>query len=84
MEAGRRGGTYPAVLVAADEVAVDHFLAGRLGFMDIPRLIRAALAEHHGISEPTGDQILEAGVTARALAENWVDAHASPRREAAV
>src|SRR5215212_2115066 len=32
MEAGRRGGTYPAVLVGAGEVAVERFLAGEIGF----------------------------------------------------
>src|SRR5207249_4677957 len=38
MDAGRAGGTHPAALASADEVAVEHFLAGRIGFMDIPRL----------------------------------------------
>ena len=46
LEAGRQGGTYPAVLSSADEVAVDLFLAGRIGFQDIPRLIAEALAAH--------------------------------------
>jgi 1-deoxy-D-xylulose-5-phosphate reductoisomerase len=42
--AGREGGTAPAVLNAADEVAVAAFLDGRIGFMDIPRTVEAALA----------------------------------------
>lgn len=41
--AGREGGTAPAVLNAADEVAVAAFLEGRMGFMDIPRVVSAAL-----------------------------------------
>jgi len=41
-EAGRLGGTAPAVLNAADEVAVAAFMAGRIGFMDIPRALEAA------------------------------------------
>jgi 1-deoxy-D-xylulose-5-phosphate reductoisomerase len=43
-EAGRRGGTAPLVLNAADEIAVDAFLAGRLRFDAIPAVIERALA----------------------------------------
>lgn len=43
IEAGRRGGTHPAVYNAANEVAVAAFLAGRLGYLDIAALIRATL-----------------------------------------
>jgi 1-deoxy-D-xylulose-5-phosphate reductoisomerase len=42
-EAGRRGGNAPAVLNAADEVAVEAFLRGAIGFMDIPRVVTEAL-----------------------------------------
>ena len=42
-EAGRRGGTAPVVLNAADEVAVEAFMAGRIGFMDIPHILEYAL-----------------------------------------
>lgn len=51
-EAGERGGTYPAVLAAADEVAVELFLQERLGFLDIPRLIEEALAAHEPAPGP--------------------------------
>ena len=43
-EAGRLGGTAPAVLNAADEVAVSAFMAGQIGFMDIPEALEVALA----------------------------------------
>lgn len=43
-EAARRGGTAGAVLNAADEAAVEAFLAGRIGFQDIVRLCAEALA----------------------------------------
>ena len=46
VEAGKRGGTYPAVLCAADEVAVELFLSGRIGFMDIWRVVDRVLEEH--------------------------------------
>ena len=45
-EAGEAGGSYPAVLSAADEVAVDAFLRGRLRFTDIPRVLERTLEAH--------------------------------------
>jgi len=45
-EAGEKGGTYPAVLAAADEVAVQLFLDGHIGFMEIPQRIEEALSAH--------------------------------------
>jgi 1-deoxy-D-xylulose-5-phosphate reductoisomerase len=64
-EAGRRGGTYPAVLCGADEVAVELFLSERIKFTDIARLVEQALAEHKAISHPTLDEILAADSWAR-------------------
>ena len=43
-EALRHGGTAPAVLNAANEMAVEAFLAGQLAFIDIPRVIEAVLS----------------------------------------
>jgi 1-deoxy-D-xylulose-5-phosphate reductoisomerase len=43
-QAGRRRGTFPAVLNAANEVAVDAFLAGRLAFLDVTEVVEVALA----------------------------------------
>jgi 1-deoxy-D-xylulose-5-phosphate reductoisomerase len=45
-QAGRTGGAAPLVLNAANEVAVAGFLAGRCGFMEVPRLIADALDAH--------------------------------------
>jgi len=77
MEAGRRGGTFPAALVAADEIAVDQFLCGHIGFMDVPRLIEDVLAEHHSVDNPSLADVHDAGRTARASAEAWVAGRAS-------
>lgn len=63
--AGRKGGTYPAVLCAADEVAVDLFLARKIRFLDIARLIEEVLGQHQGISYPGLDEIKEANAWAR-------------------
>lgn len=46
VEAGRRGGSFPAVCNAANEVAVAAFLDGRIGYLDIPATIEATLAAH--------------------------------------
>lgn len=68
MESGRRGGTYPAVMAAADEIAVGRFLQKEIGFLDIPRVIEQTLAEHDGIVEPDLDAVLEADAWARRVA----------------
>lgn len=65
IEAGKRGGTYPAVLCAADEVAVELFLSQRIGFSDIPRLVERSLAEHRAIAHPTIEDITAADDWAR-------------------
>jgi 1-deoxy-D-xylulose-5-phosphate reductoisomerase len=74
LEAGHRGGTYPAVLAAADEVAVEHFLAGRIGFMDIPRVIQETLDKHDGVDDPDLEEILAADAWARERAQDSVKA----------
>lgn len=71
MEAGRRGGTYPAVLVGAGEVAVERFLAGEIGFTEMAGVVEEALAAH----EPAGDDDLAAVLAAEA----WARGRASDR-----
>jgi 1-deoxy-D-xylulose-5-phosphate reductoisomerase len=58
-QAGQAGGAAPLVLNAANEVAVAGFLAGRCGFMDIPRLIGDALDTHSGVRADDLDARLE-------------------------
>ena len=62
--AGRRGGTAPAFMSAANEVAVDAFLAGRIGWVDIVATVEAALDEHDergvGSHELTVDHVIDA------------------------
>jgi 1-deoxy-D-xylulose-5-phosphate reductoisomerase len=76
LQAGHRGGTYPAVLSAADEVAVTNFLAGRISFTRIPEVIDETLNSHSGQSHPTLDDILAADAWARERAEQLVGAAA--------
>jgi 1-deoxy-D-xylulose-5-phosphate reductoisomerase len=72
MEAGDKGGTYPAVLSAADEVAVDLFLAGRIGFPGIADLVRRVLDAHSCVADPTIQDIVAADAWARELAAESV------------
>ncbi len=65
IEAGRQGGTYPAVLSAADEVAVDLFLSQRIGFVDIARLVEQVLERHRKTSRPSVEEIMAADTWAR-------------------
>lgn len=65
IEAGKKGGTHPTVLCAADEVAVDLFLSERIKFTDIARLIEEVLKEYLGTSHPTLEEVLAADRWAR-------------------
>ena len=65
IEAGKRGGTYPAVLCAADEAAVDLFLNHKIKLTDIAKLVENVLGLHTGIQNPTLEQILAADEWAR-------------------
>lgn len=76
LDAGRRGGTFPAVLAAADEVAVQNFLAGHIGFLDIAHAIDDALNSHRGLAQPVLDEVMQADTWARAFTEDWVKAKA--------
>ncbi len=63
IETARKGGTYPAVLCAADEVAVELFLSQRIKFTDIANLVKQALEHHQAVACPTVEEIM--------AADNW-------------
>ena len=65
IDAGKSGGTYPAVLCAADEVAVELFLNHRIGFTDIAKIVQETLEQHHIIRQPSLEEILSADAWAR-------------------
>ena len=66
--AARMGGTLPCVLNAANEVAVELFLAGKLSFTGIPRLVEAAMAAHRGREHPSLEEVLAADAEGRRAA----------------
>jgi 1-deoxy-D-xylulose-5-phosphate reductoisomerase len=63
--AGDAGGTLPAVLNAANEVAVEAFVNRRINFPAIPETVRRTMDRHQVIPYPTLEQILEADAWAR-------------------
>ena len=71
-QALRTGGTAPAILNAANEVAVDAFLNNKISFLDIPRLIGDVLAAQASVAADTLDDVLLADAQARIAAQNWI------------
>ena len=69
VEAAKRGGTYPTVLSAADEVAVQAFLDGRISYGGIHRLVEQTLSEHDPQDGETAEEVLEA--------DNWASVRAA-------
>jgi len=65
IEAGKKGGTYPAVLCAADEVAVELFLSQRIRFVDIAGFIERVLEQHQAIAHPGIEEIMAADAWSR-------------------
>ena len=58
-EVGKKDGTLPAVLNAANEIAVSYFLNGKIKFMDISRIIYKMLSSHKNNKNPSLEEILE-------------------------
>lgn len=68
-EAMQKGGTMPAVLNGANETAVQMFLDGKIGFMDIPKIISTVMEEHKPVPSPSLDDLLSANSFAMKRAE---------------
>ncbi|MBA3384892.1 MAG: 1-deoxy-D-xylulose-5-phosphate reductoisomerase [Actinobacteria bacterium] len=68
-DAGERGGTFPCVFNAANEVAVEAFLDGRLSFLGIADAVDEALAASDGAPARDLSELVEADTAARTVAE---------------
>ena len=75
-ESGRKGMTFPAVLNAANEEAVNAFLLGLIGFTAIPAVVEDALESHHPAEAVDLEAVLEADGWARSEARKSIRAHA--------
>ncbi len=71
--AGRAGGTAPAWLNAANEIAVDAFLDGEIGWSSIADVSDAVLARHDGAMADSVDAVIAADRRARAEAQSVVE-----------
>jgi 1-deoxy-D-xylulose-5-phosphate reductoisomerase len=71
-EACRTGSTMPAVLNAANEIAVHSFLKRSIAFYDIPRVIRQVMASHVPSAKPDLEAILKADTWARREASKFI------------
>lgn len=78
-QAARAGQTMPAVLNGANEIAVEAFLAGRIGFLDIPRLVAAAMANHELATAESLEQVLAADGWARQFVRQQLAKEAGDR-----
>ena len=65
LRVAKRGGTWPAALCGADEVAVEMFLGEKIRFTDIAVVIEQALQAHDAIEDPTPSQSLAAASWAK-------------------
>ena len=69
-DAAAAAGTMPTVYNAANERAVAKFLDRKIGFLDIPEIIRSCMAEHKVTENPTVEQILETEAATYELIES--------------
>ena len=70
--AGDEGGTLPAVLNAANEVAVEAFCERQLSYLGITESVAAVMAAHEVVAQPALEEILEADSWARNAAQNVI------------
>ncbi len=71
-DALQAGGSMPAVLSAANEVAVNHFLHERIGYCDIAEVIRRTMTAHRPVRFRTVDEALKTDLWARQEAEKII------------
>ena len=71
-EALGKGGNMPAIMNAANEVAVDAFLKGRIGFLDIAETIGKTMRQMPFISQPTYDDYVATDRESREFAKNLI------------
>ncbi len=65
LEAAQRGESYPAAMSAANEVAVDLFLSGKIGFEDLPAVVEEVLSRHQPVELDSAEAVLQVDAAAR-------------------
>ncbi|MBN1547085.1 MAG: 1-deoxy-D-xylulose-5-phosphate reductoisomerase [Syntrophaceae bacterium] len=72
-KAGSMGGTMPAVMNGANEIAVEAFLHHRISFLEIVEMVGHVMSKHDPVHEPTLEDILTADGWARSEAEKIIE-----------
>ncbi len=72
LAAGRAGGSMPAILNAANEVAIEAFLNNNLPFLDIAVCVEETMSRLPVVPVACVEQVLEVDSNARRVANNWV------------
>ena len=72
-EAGRKGSTYPCVMNAANEVGVQAFIDGKIGFTDMIHVVEEVLMQHTGAVNPVLEDYMAADAWARYAADKFVN-----------
>jgi 1-deoxy-D-xylulose-5-phosphate reductoisomerase len=72
-EAGRRGSTFPCVMNAANEVAVQAFIDGKIRFLDMVDVVEGVLEKHTGAVNPMLEDYMAADAWARNIADKFVN-----------
>ena len=70
-DALRQGGNAPAILNAANEIAVARFLKDDIGFLDLPRVVEHALGRVNHQAKPGLDDLIAADAESRRVASEW-------------
>lgn len=78
-DALKLGGTAPAILNASNEIAVQAFLTGQIGFMDIPRMIESVLENASIKTVSELNDVIEADAVARDSSLAWIQAMSKSR-----
>jgi 1-deoxy-D-xylulose-5-phosphate reductoisomerase len=73
LRAAREGGAMPAVLNAANDVAVEKFALGEISFTDIPDIVERVMDKHISIKDPDLGEILSVDAWARAQAGSIIE-----------
>lgn len=71
-EAGKEGGTMPTVMNAANEVAVQLFMQGKIPFLQIEEIVERMMDNHQSISAPNLEAILETDSITRKMVYDMV------------
>ncbi len=71
-EACKQGGTLPAVMNAANEIAVNNFLKQKINFPDIFKIIRKTMELHKNIHNPELSDIIDADIWARQISQSLI------------